>query len=293
LVTCPVRLPASAPIGKEISVFSEVSSASVTIFGDSVLSLSFPFLMGSANQQTGAFSIFAGESYVFTSLGNGLWKVNSISKTIMTGSAATSATTKTIINATNVSVLDTTTSLGNSLFKDSLRFIRDNGSGVNRRIDLLSPTTITSDRTITLPDATGTVALTSAIVTKSVKVTLSSADLLGLNTTPKVIIPAVSGKIIIPTHMYQNYTYNSASYNVSSNATIGYQGSSPLSQVAYSQVGLTITPSSDSFAINSLIISWITSQSLVNTNITLVSSTAITSGNGTLDVYVTYFEIDA
>jgi hypothetical protein len=163
----------------------------------------------------------------------------------------------------------------------------------NKYIDLLVPTNITNDRNITFPDATGTVALTSAIVTKSVKVTLSSADLLGLNTTPKVIIPAVSGKIIIPTHMYQNYTYNSASYNVSSNATIGYQGFSPLSQVAYSQVGLTITPSSDSFAINSLIISWITSQSLVNTNITLVSSTAITSGNGTLDVYVTYFEIDA
>ena len=154
-----VRLPAAAPIGKEISVFLEDSTNSVNMFGDDVLNLSFPFLMGSANQQTGTFIIFGGESYVFISLGSGLWKVNAISKTIMTGSAASSSTTRTFINATNVSVLDRTTSSGNTLFKDALRFIRDNGSGVNRRIDLKCPTNITSDKTITFPDATGTVAL--------------------------------------------------------------------------------------------------------------------------------------
>lgn len=157
--TSAVNLPANAPVGKEISVFVETSTFFLSIFGDNVLNLSFPFLMGSANQQTATFPIFGSESYVFISLGNGLWKVNAISKTIMTGSAATSISTRTLINATNVSVLDANTSLGNSLFKDSLRFIRDNGSGTNKTLNLLVPTNIVDNRTITLPDATGTVAL--------------------------------------------------------------------------------------------------------------------------------------
>jgi hypothetical protein len=167
--TSSVHLPADAPIGKEISVFVENSIYFLSVRGDNVLNLSFPFLIGSANQQTGTFPIFGSESYVFISLGSGLWRVNSISKTLITGSAATSITTKTVINATNVSVLDTTTLLGNSLFKDSLRFIRDNGSGTNKTMNLLSPTNIIDNRTITFPDATGTVALTSDVTLQKAK----------------------------------------------------------------------------------------------------------------------------
>ena len=220
-----VRLPAAAPIGKEISVFLEDSTNSLNMFGDDVLNLSFPFLMGSANQQTGTFIIFGGESYVFISLGSGLWKVNAISKTIMTGSAASSSTTKTFINATNVAVLDRTTLLGNVLYKDSLRFNRDNGSGLTKRIDLLSTFYITDNRTITLPDASGTIALTSDItgaqVTKVLKATITSAQVLQLFTTPITVLPtASSGKVNVPIniHIKRNsgtaYTLNTIAFTL-------------------------------------------------------------------------------
>lgn len=268
-----VRLPAAAPIGKQISVFLEVNSAAnLSIYGDNVLNLPFPFLMGSANQQTGPFTIFDSESYVFTSLGSGLWKVNSISRTIMSGSAAKTATssstingsnvtvkntstsdsvvvntnnvrfeknnsgvkttiiqsnptvsanrtitlpdasgtvalttdvtlqkavdggntitsstgtTKTTLNGTSVSILDTNTLLGNVLYKDSLRFNRESGpDGATKRIDLLSPIYITDDRTITLPDASGTVALTSDVVASTLQQTINNGNTItdGYNT---------------------------------------------------------------------------------------------------------------
>jgi len=193
---CAVRLPASAPIGKEISVFIEAGTNTLNIFGDNVLNLPFPFLMGSANQQTGTFTIFSSESYVFISLGSGLWKVNTISKTIMSGSAATSTTTKTLINATNVSVLDTTTLLGNTLFKDSLRFNRDNGSGTTKRIDLLSPNNIVDNRTITLPDASGTIALTSNIPTPAYTKYVGTINQTGTGNPAVLVLENTIGNIV-------------------------------------------------------------------------------------------------
>jgi hypothetical protein len=86
-----------------------------------------------------------------------------LQQTVDNGNTVTTGTTKTTLNGTSVSILDTNTLLGNVLFKDSLRFNRDNGSGTTKRIDLLSPTNIVDNRTITLPDASGTVALTSDV----------------------------------------------------------------------------------------------------------------------------------
>jgi hypothetical protein len=86
-----------------------------------------------------------------------------LQQTVDNGNTVTTGTTKTTLNGTSVSILDTNTLLGNVLFKDSLRFNRDNGSGTTKRIDLLSPTNIVDNRTITLPDASGTIALTSDI----------------------------------------------------------------------------------------------------------------------------------
>ena len=95
-----------------------------------------------------------------------------LQQTVDLGNTVTSGTTKTTLNGTSVSILDTNTLLGNALFKDSLRFNRDNGSGTTKRIDLLSPTNIVDNRTITLPDASGTIALVdykvySALISQS------------------------------------------------------------------------------------------------------------------------------
>jgi len=152
-----VYLPASAPIGKEISVFLEVGTNQLTIFGDIVLNLPFPFLMGSANQQTGPFTIFSSESYVFISLGSGLWKVNTISRTIMPGSAARTNISNSTINGSNISVQNTVNSDSVVVNTNNVRFGKN--SGGLKTITLQLPTSVSANRIQSLPDADGTVAL--------------------------------------------------------------------------------------------------------------------------------------
>lgn len=82
-----------------------------------------------------------------------------LQQTVDNGNNIITGTTKTTLNGTSISIIDTDTLLGNVLYKDSLRFNRDNGSGSTKRIDLLSTFYITDNRTITLPDASGTIAL--------------------------------------------------------------------------------------------------------------------------------------
>ena len=82
-----------------------------------------------------------------------------LQQTVDNGNNIITGTTKTTLNGTSISIIDTDTLLGNVLYKDSLRFNRDNGSGSTKRIDLLSPSIITDNRTITFPDASGIVAL--------------------------------------------------------------------------------------------------------------------------------------
>tara|TARA_R110001606_G_scaffold315119_1_gene461875 strand:- start:921 stop:2828 length:1908 start_codon:yes stop_codon:yes gene_type:complete len=88
--------------------------------------------------------------------------------------------------------------------KITLREDTDNGtSGVS----ISAPSSLASGRTITLPDATGTAALTSDIPTdvvsagshvhKQVKVVLSQANCNALNSTPIELIPAQGANTII------------------------------------------------------------------------------------------------
>ena len=152
-----VHLPASAPIGKEISVFLEIGTNVLTMYGDATLNLPFPFLMGSANQQTGPFTIFSSESYVFISLGSGLWKVNTISKTIMSGSAARTLNTSSTINGSSISVQNSATLDVVVVNTNNVRFGKN--SGGLKTITLQLPTAVSANRVQSLPDADGTLAL--------------------------------------------------------------------------------------------------------------------------------------
>jgi hypothetical protein len=82
-----------------------------------------------------------------------------LQQTVDNGNTVTTGDTKAILTGNSLSILTLTTSIGNKLLRDSLRFQRDNGSGTINRIDLSPPTNIVNNRTITLPDADGTVAL--------------------------------------------------------------------------------------------------------------------------------------
>jgi len=90
---------------------------------------------------------------------SGTGATQTLQQTVDNGNTVTSGDTKAILTGNSLSILTLTTSIGNKLLRDSLRFQRDNGSGTINRIDLSPPTNIVNNRTITLPDASGTVAL--------------------------------------------------------------------------------------------------------------------------------------
>ena len=155
------------------------------------------------------------------------------------------------------------------------------------------PGTFTADRTYTLPNASGTVALTSDItgaqVTKVLKTTITNAQVLQLYTTPITVLPAASsGKINMPTNIYIKrnagtaYTlYNSLALldnlNIDTNTQIN---PNPLSNTT---VG---------FMNNSIYLSESASGNTTNAPYKLkVLDGNPTGGTGNLDVYVTYIEI--
>ena len=67
--------------------------------------------------------------------------------------------TTTTFTGSFIRILNPIYSTGISLGQSALGFIRDNGSGTNKTLNLVVPTNITDNRTITLPNASGTVAL--------------------------------------------------------------------------------------------------------------------------------------
>ena len=287
-----VHLPASAPIGKEISVFLETGTNVLTMYGDATLNLPFPFVMGAANQQTGVFTIFSSESYVFISLGSGLWKVNTISRTIMSGSAARTLNTSSTINGSSVSVQNSLNSDSVIVNTNNVRFGKN--SGGLKTITLQLPTTVSANRVQSLPDADGTIALTSDItgaqVTKVLKTIVTSAQVLQLFTTPITVLPtASSGKVNVPIniHIKRNsgtaYTLNTIAFTLLDGLNIDTQtqiNPNPLTNTSAGYMNNTI------YLADSVSGSTSTGPYKLKAN-----GGNPTLGTGDLDVYVTYIEI--
>jgi hypothetical protein len=88
-----------------------------------------------------------------------------LQQTVDNGNTITaSGGTTTTFTGSFIRILNPIYSTGISLGQSALGFIRDNGSGTNKTLNLVVPTNIVDNRTITLPDASGTIALTSDIV---------------------------------------------------------------------------------------------------------------------------------
>lgn len=124
---------------------------------------------------------------------------------------------------------------------------------------------------------------------KKVKVTLSSAQLLALFTTPVELVPAVTGKVIIPQFLHQRYTHVSTAYTTSGQFRIGL-GTPNFAGVLFSA---TVTSADNAQGLNNLNYNTATS-GLVYENLPIVvgATTANpTGGDGTLDIYLTYLEI--
>lgn len=125
-------------------------------------------------------------------------------------------------------------------------------------------------------------------VVKIKKVSLTSAQILSLFTTPKELIPAQSGKLFIVRHIFQKYTHVTTPYTTTT-WRIGYNG------ITFGFVNLTAIITSADNAESLYPVSPSVSASgtsYVNLPLVLGATTSDpTGGDGTLDLYITYYEI--
>ena len=133
-------------------------------------------------------------------------------------------------------------------------------------------------------------ALGGSSIVKTVKVTFTSAEILNIFTTPKVLVAASPGKLFIPMYLFQNYTFVTNSYSSQSgriawdadqtNGTITV--STPLGNLTNTEGITTLVPSIAST-------SGITH---VGKSLTVSTpSTNPTGGDSTLEFYLVYTEI--
>ena len=126
-------------------------------------------------------------------------------------------------------------------------------------------------------------------ILKNIKVTLTSAQLLNLFTTPIELVPAVTGKLLVPQFLFQKYNHVSTPYTTSGLFRVGL-GSINFGIASF---GAVITSTDNSQGLNNFSYGQSTS-GLTYQNLPIVvgATTANpTGGNGTLDLYLTYLEV--
>jgi hypothetical protein len=130
------------------------------------------------------------------------------------------------------------------------------------------------------------VAIAAAGNVFNVKVSLTSAEILALFTTPKVLVAAPgAGKVIMPLRILINMVYNSATYATNTNLIAG------LNTVFQTTLTGALGFSTNQLATYTLITAAGTSTPATSTNVSFTLSAATgnpTAGNSPLDVYLTY-----
>jgi hypothetical protein len=89
----------------------------------------------------------------------------------------------------------------------------------------LKATNLTSARTHQLPDASGTVALTSDITTFTRKFSITNGQLLTIGSTAINLFPSgdiPAGKILIPVSISFKYNYNTTPFTANTSLNVGY-----------------------------------------------------------------------
>lgn len=189
---------------------------------------------------------------------------------------------------TGVSVENTST-LSKTTVETTKITLTKNATGL-KTTNLLQAVTPTANRTIYFPDADGTVALTSDVTTKTLKTTITSAQVKQLFTTPISVLPTASvGKVNIPTNIYIKRNAGTA-YTLDTNAFILLDGLNIDTNTQINPNPLTTT--SNGYMNNTIYladsVSGITSTGPYKLK---AAGNNPTVGTGNLDVYVTYIEI--
>jgi len=132
--------------------------------------------------------------------------------------------------------------------------------------------------------------LTISSVEKVIKVSLTSDDILDIFTTPIEVAPAVAGKLLVPRFIHQKYTHVTTPYTGGATWRIGLGTINTAFAVVTVPMGSadnaqTIQVFSQNFTA--------TGSSYEVLNIIIGGTGANpTGGDGTLELYITYLEID-
>lgn len=156
-----------------------------------------------------------------------------------------------------------------------------------RGIDYTFPANNGDASQVLTTDGSGTLSWTTPAggggTPESIKVTISSAEILDLNTTPKELIPAPgAGKVIQVLSILSNYTYGTVTYATATDleylygaaTTSTYTDATSLASTVNLLAYPTAEPPGEVYS---------------NSNLNLhVQSANPTAGDGTLDIYITY-----
>jgi hypothetical protein len=128
------------------------------------------------------------------------------------------------------------------------------------------------------------------VVVKTIKVTLSSSDILALKTTPKLLIPAVAGKLLSLNFIYQRYTNVTTPYVANGNGQIRYGTGI---NNAGNQFSLGITLPDNFYSYNGMLLGSSGYNDFAGMAVYLSTAGSInpSGGDGTLELYIEYSEI--
>lgn len=155
----------------------------------------------------------------------------------------------------------------------------DNSGTIPLSVNGVTPDNTTGD--ITLPASSGTA--------KTVKVSLSSAQILALDTTPVTVVAGVAGKIIMPIKIYWRYTYGTIAYT-GANMNLIYNASLWSTSIANTIIH---TASNNGNIMATIATANLNLNVPDGADIKINAISPITAGDGTMDVYFTYDIVDA
>lgn len=160
----------------------------------------------------------------------------------------------------------------------------DNGTNTGA----LRAGTLTANRTYDLPDASGTVALTSDIVHAQTKVSLTAAQILASDVTPITAISAQgTGTAINIVNATVRLNFNTTAFDGAGSGLLIQTVGAATQQASINR--FVINSASTTIIKSSISDSSTTGQLVENADVELQwSGTVPTTGDGTLDVYITY-----
>ena len=126
-------------------------------------------------------------------------------------------------------------------------------------------------------------------VSKTLSFSLTSAEILALRTSPKVLIPAQAGKVFLATLIYYKYTHVSTAYT---NSGGGFSLSYDVASNSLVNFSTVLFETQNTFAYATPFYSTLKTSTYENKDFLLTTASSNpTGGNGTLEFYISYKEI--